>query len=259
MAVNPYLSGVFGFSNETASLSIDETLNLYRNSLKNKDKETAAIAKDPIVKRDLARLTSAIASAKTPEELLKNPAVRTTLLEGLGLADQKDNTALAIKALMSDTTKTGNLASQLTDARWSSTAKMLDFANSGLKKLKDPKTLQSILDGVVDYRRLTAISDKSQAVADALTVQGLDNKTPNVYTVLGNSVMRRVATTVAGLPNTLALQEVESQARSLNRNFDLREFSTENNRDKLIQKYLVTSAAANSTTSSSSYLLSLFG
>jgi hypothetical protein len=160
---------------------------------------------------------------------------------------------------MSDTGAAGNLASQLSDARWKGAAKVLDFAKSGMAKLKDPETLKTILDGVIDYRRLSAISNKSQAVADALTVNGLKDGTPNVYTVLGNSVMRRVATTVAGLPSSLALQEVEAQARSLNSHFDLKDFATDKSRDKLIQRYLVTSASASgSSGGSSSYLLGLF-
>jgi hypothetical protein len=245
MAANPYLLTLFGGSAATTkAMSSAEAVTFYNQSLKNADKDTERLRADPMVKRELASLFKAIDQAKTPEDLLKKPEARRVLMQGLGLADQVDNAGLAIKALTSDPSKADSLAKQLPDQRWSSAATQLDFAASGLKKLKDPAFRQVISDGLIEYRRLSAISEKSQVVADALSIQALPDTKPNIYTVLGDKVMRRVATTVASLPDELALQSVEAQARSLSARFDLDQFADPKKREKLIQRYLITASSS---------------
>ncbi|MFC0386643.1 DUF1217 domain-containing protein [Muricoccus vinaceus] len=244
MAANPYLLTLFGGSGAapTASLSSADTVALYNQSLKNAGKETERLRADPTVKRDLASLFKAVDKARTPEDLLRNPEARRVLLQGIGLADQVDNAGLAIKALTSDPSKATSLTKQLSDQRWSAAAVQLDFTASGLKKLKDPAFRQVISDGLVEYKRLSAISEKSRVVSDALTIQGLSDTKTDIYTVLGNKVMRRVATTIAGLPDELALQSVEAQARSLSARFNVDQFSDPKKREKVIQRYLITAS-----------------
>ncbi|MFC4170139.1 DUF1217 domain-containing protein [Teichococcus aestuarii] len=244
MAVNPYLLTLFGGAAETSTaMSPGETVAFYNQSLKNADKETERLRADPMVKRDLATLFKAIDKAKSPEELLRNPEARRVLMQGLGLADQVENAGLAIKALTSDPTQKDSLARQLPDARWAGAAEQLGFAKDGLAKLKDPEFRAVIADGLVEYKRLTAISDRSQVVADALVIQARPDTKPDIYTVLGDKVMRRVATTVAGLPSELALQSVEAQARSLSARFDTEQLADPKKREKLIQRYLVTASS----------------
>ena len=63
-------------------------------------KQVALVAQEPQVKRDIAQFTQALASAKTPAQLLANPTVLKVLLTANGLADQIGNTALATQALL---------------------------------------------------------------------------------------------------------------------------------------------------------------
>lgn len=259
MITGSALLGLFGIgsSSSTTSLGPSETLALYKSSIASTDKTEASIRKEPTFIRDVAALKAAIAKAKTPDDLLKDTRVAPLLLQGLGLGDQASYTGLARKALQSKLTDTKSLANVLTDTRWKTAAKTLDFAASGLTKLKDSKTLDSIIDGMVDYRRLTAISEKSQAVSDALYISTLPDTVPDVYSVLGDAVMRRVATTLAGLPDELAVLPVESQAASLKARFDVSQFGDAKKRTALIQRYLVTATQGNVTMPS--YLSALSG
>jgi hypothetical protein len=243
-----WLTGIFGTSSQTASLGPSETLAYYQLQVKSGSRQMEQIAKDPTVKRELAALDKAIAKAKTPEELLQNPEARRVLLQGLGLAEQAEYPGLATRALTSDLKDTKSLVNQLSDTRWLNAAKQLDFAASGLKKLQDPAVLKSITEGFIKYKYLTQVSEQSQAVSDALYLQERPTSTPtDVYTVLGDAVLRRIATTVAGVPQELALQEVGAQARTLSAHFDVSELTDPAKRDKLIQRYLVLSGANSST------------
>lgn len=254
------LLGIFGLDQAKPSLSTGDTLLLYKTSAARKDEETARLLRDPVVKRDLALLDRAVAKADTPEALLRDPRALTVLLQGLGLGDQADGGAgLARAALLSDPSRSDSLAARLPDARWKTATERLAFAKDGLARLRDPLVLQQIREGVVEYRRMTAISQQSRAVSDALYVSQMEATTAtDVYSVLGNPVLRRVATTVAGLPQELAVQSVEAQARSLSGRFDLGQLADPKKRDALIQRYLVMATMDQATSAPSSPILSLF-
>lgn len=225
------------------TLSPIERIGLFKTSVANTDRETARLQADPAVKRDLARLDRVIANAKTPADLFKDPEAVRVLLEGLGLADQAANIGLAKAALLSDPSDKTSLAANLSDTRWKTAAEQLGFAGTGLETLRSTATRETIAKGVVDYKRLTAIGEKSQAVSDALYLRNMPEDTaPSVYDVLGNKVLRRIASTLAGLPDELALQSVESQARTLERSIKVSDFADPRKREVLINRYLVTAA-----------------
>jgi hypothetical protein len=226
-------------------LSTAQTMALFRRSVDRARQDIARLEKDPATQRDLQALEQAVARAKEPADLLRNPRITRLLLEAVGLADQAANGGLARNALMSKLSDRQSLVNRLPDQRWKAAAQRLDFAASGLAKLRDPAVMQSLKDGIIQYRRITAISAQSQAVADALYIRDLPKgQTPSIFAVLGDKVMRRVATTVTNLPKELALQSVEAQARTLGARFDPAQFAEPKKRDALINRYLITSSSA---------------
>jgi hypothetical protein len=240
MAGNGFLLGLFGSIDGATSLGPGGRISLFRDSVNNATRDTARLRKDPTVTRDLAKLDAAIAKAKTPADLFKDPNIVKTLLEGLGLADQAANVGLARQALLSKPSDPKSLAARLPDSRWKTAAQQLDFAASGLAKLKTQAVRDVIAGGVVENRRVGAIEKTSQAVADAIVIRNMkDGETPSVYNLLGNKVMRRVVQTIAGLPKELAVQSVEAQARQVNAHVKLTDFADAGKREKLIQRYLM--------------------
>ncbi|MGG5812534.1 DUF1217 domain-containing protein [Falsiroseomonas sp. CW058] len=234
-----YLLSLFGSGDGGVPLGPGGRIGLYKSSLANAARDTERLRRDPAVLRDLARLDRAIAKAKTPEDLFKDPVVVKTLLEGLGLADQAANVGLAKQALMSDPSKAGSLAARLPDARWKAAAEQLGFAKGGLDALRTAAVRDVIANGVVEYRRVSAIGKQSRAVADALVIHKLqDGKAPDVYEVLGNKVMRRVVQTLGSLPDQLAMQGIEAQARSVEGRVRLDDLAKSATRERMIQRYL---------------------
>jgi hypothetical protein len=234
-----------GNANAAPPLSTAQTLALFRRSVDRAQQDIARIEKDPVTQRDLRALEQAVTRAKDPSDLLRNPRSMRLLMEAVGLADQAGNGGLARKALMSNPQDRQSLANRLPDPRWKTAAQRLDFVASGLAKIRDPAVMDALKDGIVQNRRITAISAQSQAVADALYVRDLpQGQTPSVFAVLGDKVMRRVATTVANLPKELAMQGVEAQARTLGARFDPAQFADPRKRDALINRYLVVASSS---------------
>src|SRR5579864_3341727 len=71
-------------------------------------RQVALVAAEPQVQRDVVQFTQALATAKTPAQLLANPAALKVLLTANGLADQIGNTALATQALLSNPSDPGS-------------------------------------------------------------------------------------------------------------------------------------------------------
>lgn len=259
MSLDVTLRAAFGLATTQGSLSPRESLALYRRSVERADAEEARILRDPIVRRDLAQLERAVTSARNPQDLLRNPRTLNLLLEGLGLGDQTKNAGLARQALLSDPDRRDALVNRLPDQRWKAAAQRLDFAGSGLQKLRDPAVMDALRDGIVQYRRISAISKQSQAVADAVYVrEQVTGAQGGIYGVLGDQVLRRVATTVADVPKELALQSIEAQARTLGARFDIKQLETEKGREVLIQRYLVRASLSAPGGAPPSPLLQLF-
>lgn len=259
MSLDVTLRAAFGLSTPQPTLSIGESLALYRRSVQRADAEEARILRDPVVMRDLAHLDRAVATARNPQELLRNPRTLGLLLEGLGLGDQTKSAGLARQALLADPGARDALVARLPDKRWKTAAERLDFARQGLRTLRNPAVIESLRDGIVQYRRISEISKQSQAVADAIYVhERVTGARGGIFGVLGDQVLRRVATTVAGLPKELALQSVEAQARTLGARFDVKQLETEKGREALIQRYLVKTTLNQPSGAPASPLLQLF-
>lgn len=234
-----------GNAGTSAPLSTAQTMALYKRSVERARQDIARLEQDPATQRNLQALEQAVIRAKEPADLLRNPRVLKLLMEAIGLADQAGNGGLARNALMSNLLDRQSLANRLPDQRWKAAAQRLDFAASGLAKVSDPAVMEALKDGIIQYRRISAISAQSQAVADALYVRDLpQGQTPSLFAVLGDKVMRRVATTVTNLPQELALQTVEAQARTLGARFDPAQFADPKKRDALINRYLIVSSSA---------------
>ncbi len=130
---------VSGASTNLAALKLAETT------------QTKAIATEeasPQVARDIAAFEAAVAKGPDPKTVLANPAVMRVLLTANGMTDQLGFTALATKALLSDTTDPKSLANQLsaTDSRWKTVATTFEFASKGLGILQLPSVLKSVAD-----------------------------------------------------------------------------------------------------------------
>lgn len=241
-----------GLSGGTVPMSTAQTIALYKRSVERAAQDIARLEKDPAVQRDLRMLEQAVARAKTPADLLRNPRIIALLMEALGLADQAANGGLARAALQSNLSDRQSLANRLPDQRWKAAAQRLDFAARGLATIRDPAVMDDLKEGIIKNRRIGAISAQSQAVADALYIRDLpEGQTPSLFAVLGDKVKRRVATTVANLPQELALHSVETQARTLGARFDPAQFADPKKREALINRYLIVASSAQTSSQQS--------
>jgi len=217
---------------------------------KNQTKAIDKQAKDPQTKRDIDHFTTALAKAKDIKSLLADPIARKVLLTANGLGDQADYTALATKALQSDTSKAGSLASKLGDTRWLDMAKTYDFANKGLTVLKQQSAIKTITSGYAEVQWRQSLEQTTPGLSAALEFRSRAGAVKKVDDILGDSNLRKVVTTALGLPQQIAFQSLEAQEKAITNRLDITKLKDPKFVEQFARRFLI----VNATNTSSSYL-----
>lgn len=229
-----------------------------QSAIKGEAKGVSAAANEPQTRREVAAFRAAVASAKSPAALLANPAARKVLLTANGLGDQVQYPALAGKALLSDTSKPGSLASKLTDQRWLSVARTYDFANQGLAVLQNPAVLESIAAGYAEVQWRTGLDQATPGLSRALDFRERAGGITSALQILGDATLREVVTTALGIPKQIAFQPVDTQERAITAKIDLARFKDKAFVEQFTRRYLIAAAAAGGTTPGAAGVTSLF-
>lgn len=217
---------------------------------KNQTKAIDKQAKDPQTKRDIDHFTEALAKAKDIKSLLADPIARKVLLTANGLGDQADYTALATKALQSDTSKAGSLASKLSDTRWLDMAKTYDFANKNLTVLKQQSAIKTVTSGYAEVQWRQSLEQTTPGLSAALEFRSRAGAVKKVDDILGDSNLRKVVTTALGLPQQIAFQSLEAQEKAITNRLDITKLRDPKFVEQFARRFLI----VNATNTASSYL-----
>ena len=228
------------------------------NAVRTETTAVAAVAKQPQVARDIAAFRAAVAGAKTPAALLANPAALKVLLTANGLGDQVSYTALASKALLSDTSKSGSLASQLSNAQYLATAKTFDFANKGLAIIKNPSVLDSIANGYAEVQWRQGLDAGTPGLSEALDFRSRAATITSADQILGDPTFRTVVTTALGIPQQIAFQPLEAQETAITSRLDITQFKKPAFVDQFTRRYLVAAGTAAGSSGATTGITSLF-
>lgn len=180
-------------------------------------KAIAEIAAEPTVRREIASFASAVAAAKTPARLLAVPAVLKILLTVHGLADQADNTARAISALLSDPRKPEALVHHLPDPRWLRANRACAFATRGLGGLRPSEAITKAYVEALWHQRLDrTVPGLSRALVFLKQAAALNTgRFPTPDRLLSDPAVRAVLTVAVGLPDPVAFQPAGARNQAI--------------------------------------------
>ena len=99
----------------------------------------------------------------------------------------------------------------------SDAGKIVDAMKQGLRlgSLSDPKMLEVLTNGFTKYEYRTGLSAANPGMANAVYFTENAKTVKSPYDILGNGPMRRVVIGALGLPDQIAIQPVETQARAV--------------------------------------------
>ena len=255
---NSLLSTIYG-NGSTSTVSTDP-LGALAIAEANSTKDIAQTATEPQVARDIATFRAAVASAKTPAALLQNPTVLKVILTANGLGDQVSYTALAQKALLSNTSDTSSLADQLPNTSWKAAASTLDFANSGLSIIQNTSVLDTIANGYAEVLWRQSLDTTTPGLSNALTFRSEASTITSADQILADPALRSVVLTALGIPPQIAYQDIGAQEQAITNRLDISQFQDPKFVEQFAQRYLIQNNQANSdSTSATNSVLSAYG
>jgi hypothetical protein len=219
---------------------------------------TERLAREPETARVIDSFRKAIAGARDLDTALRDPRVQAVLLPALGLSDAAGQNGLILRALKADPAERDGLLSRLSDTRWRDAARTLDLGRRGLAGLRDGAVQQRLAEGFTQFRWRQAQDRTTPGVADALYFQGRAPEVRDVFNVLGDPVLRRVVTGALGLPEQLAIQPVETQARAITSRLPIEKLRDPREVQRLAERYVLNRAQSAAPAQPASPLLSLF-
>jgi hypothetical protein len=221
------------------------------------ERALARLARDPQITRRLEQFTRALEKAPDLKAALRDPRVLGVVLPALGLADGVSQPGLALRALTANPKDPEGLLARLPDRRWKSAAEALNLAERGIAALRDPKVQARLAEGL---RRVTwqgELDAGQPGLSDAMLFRERAASAKTAYDVLGDPVLRRVITGALGLPQQMAVQPVETQARAIASRVDIAKLQNPREVAKLAERYVV-AAAGSGSAAPTSWLAGLF-
>lgn len=122
--------------------------------------------------------------------------------------------------------------------------KIVSSMKAGLRlgSLSDPKMLEILTNGFTKYEYRTGLSETNPGMANAVYFTESAKTVKTVYDILGNGAMRRVVLGALGLPDQIAIQPIETQARAVTSRLKLADLQDPAKVRAIAERYLMAEA-----------------
>ena len=191
--------------------------------------QTRAIAKfrsSAQIDREVENFKVQVKNLKSPEDLYKNRRLMNFVLSAYGLDSEINSLGRVKAALNSDITDTNSIVNRLQDRRFREAAGDLLIQATGVTNLQLPTVVTRVVDRYVSAEYEKLLGRQDPAIREARYFAKNIGKVTSIYDLLGDNVLRSVVTEALGLPRSLAIQPIESQAEAIRRRLDITQFKT---------------------------------
>ena len=219
----------------------------------------ASIRKDVVNAREIKAFEERIASITSVDDLVKDYQVYAFVMKAHGLENQMFGKAMMKKVLVSDPAEKGALVNRLTDKRFREIRNTLEFGSDGSApaKFKDPDWRKALVDTYVTQKLMELQLEQNEPVGVVLHMQ---RKAPGItswYNVLADTKAQDFFYTALGLPQSLKTSDVDKQAATLAKRFDLEKLQDPAELSKLISRYTALAGSGTASSGSSNPIVQL--
>lgn len=214
------------------------------------------------VQKDIDYFKENIGSVNSVDELFENKNHRLLkfVLSAYDLESEAQYPGKIRKILESDLTDIDSLANRFKDPRFLQLTKDLSLNFMGVTKLQLGTTIQDLTSRYERVAYEKHLDEQAPGVRAAIEFNRRIKDVTLTAQLLGDNVLREVVTVANNIPKEIAYQEVESQVTAVERKVDLNSLkSDQNEREKMIMRYLTFKDGGYTAASSKSYLTNLFG
>lgn len=203
---------------------------------------------NPVLKAQTEAYLAGIAKVTSIDQFLADDALYTFALNAWELTDKLGDKAFIRKLLEGGVADDDSFANKQTDKRYAAFAAAFDFAALGERAT----TYTTAQHGAVDkYLRQTLEENagaQNEGVRLALYFQRKAPTLTNVYQILADPALAKVARTALGLPEAVAGANIDQQAKLLSARIDLDDFKNPQALGKFLARFSAMWEATNSQT-----------
>lgn len=230
----------------------------YRMYAANLTKSLETVSKQPMVERDSAYYLENITEIKSIDDFLGNDRVYRYAMKAYGLEDMTYAKAFMRKVLTEGVDSRDSFANSLSDKRYKEFAEAFNFARYGETTTVFTRTQQGTVDRYIRQTLEENAGDQNEGVRLALYFQRKASSITDAYQILADPALAKVARTMLGMPDEMALMDVDRQASILEKRLNIEDFQDPEKLDKLITRFTAMYEIANPSTTVSSSLAALF-
>lgn len=198
-----------------------------------------SIRQDVVNAREIKAFEERIGAITSVEDLVKDYEVYAFVMKAHGLENQMFGKAMMKKVLVSDPDEKGALVNRLTDKRFRDIRNALEFGKDGSApaKFQDADWRRGLVETYVSQKLMESQLEHNEPVGIVLHVQAKAAGISSWYNVLSDTKVQDFFYTALGLPESLKTTDVDKQAATLAKRFDLEKLKDPAELDKLIRRY----------------------
>jgi len=187
---------------------------LYNSITRNLSQSLQAVAKEPTVTRQTNYFLANIGSVKTASQLVNNSNLYSYVLSAFGLSDMSNAKALITKVLEGGT-GSKSFAQSLNDPRYTALAAAFNFQANGAQTTSISSNLTTTVNNFYEQQLENNTAQENQGAQMALYFRRMAPSITSAYSILGDKTLLQVVETAFNLPNTLSLENIDTQAQEI--------------------------------------------
>jgi len=226
-------------------LSTYTSFNLISGNL---DRSLANTAKQTDTARETEYFKEHISEVKSVDDLLKNDRLYRYAMKAYNLDDMIYAKGMIRKVLEGGVSDTDSLANKLSDSRFKALATAFDFNTYGESTTATSAVETDTVDKYVRQTLETSEGEKNEGVRLALYFSRKASQVTSAYGILADAALLKVVQTTFGISELSSLQDVDTQAKTIDSMMDIEDLQDSEKLEKFIQKFAAKYDAENAAT-----------
>ena len=202
-----------------------DSASAWRALSKDPNKYITKFSQDKAIQKEITYFGTKAPKFTSVDDLVKDRRALKYVLDSYGLGSEINNTGRIKKVLSQDPTATDSLVNQLADPKFKALASSLRL-DQGMSKLQRLSFRDTIQDKYIQNEFEEALGEQDSALRQTAYFARNSNAITDVYSVLGDKVLRDVVTNTFNLPQQLAIQTIETQAGVIAKRVDVTKFAS---------------------------------
>jgi len=231
----------------------------YRNVINTMEKTTAAVMKQPMVKRETDYYLANITSAQSVDDFLSNNRLYNYAVKAWGLEEMGFAKGMIRKVLTDP-----DFANGLIDKRYREFAKAFDFKHLGAEATSQPLATKSTVNKYMQQTLEVDVGQKNEGarlalyftrVVGSMVQSDKLSKDEWAYQVLSDKALRQVVFTALAIPERVGASNVEAQKQLLERKMSYETLADPKKMERFIARFSAMYDAAHNQENSAALTL----